>query len=130
VKRLHTVHVGVTSSVMPRRQTEFTVRPRFFVFLLVVVLVASVLATSLSGVVQRRAEAAAPHERVTLSPVYIQVEVERGDTLWSIALRHQAEGSDPRPLIHRIRALNNLASAVITPGQIINVPIAAPSAGK
>lgn len=53
----------------------------------------------------------------------IQVVVEPGDTLWSIA-RTQVPGGDPRDIVGNIREINQLSSAEIFPGQVLDVEIA------
>jgi LysM repeat protein len=44
-----------------------------------------------------------------------------GDTLWSIATLVNPE-ADPRDVVEEIIALNQLESAVLTPGQEIALP--------
>jgi LysM repeat protein len=47
-------------------------------------------------------------------------EVKPGDTLWSIAER--TSGGDPREAVWKIRERNELASALIVPGQTLVLP--------
>lgn len=50
------------------------------------------------------------------------VTVQPGDTLWSIAERvdrHQ----DPRQTVFEIMRANGLSSAVIRPGQVLEIPV-------
>ena len=58
--------------------------------------------------------AARHHQRV-----YV---VRPGDSLWSIALRIGAKGSDPRPLVYRITSMNHVQDAGIVPGQRLVLP--------
>ena len=51
---------------------------------------------------------------------YMQIVVEPGDTLWSIA-KAQVPDEDPRNVVGSIRELNQLSSADIYPGQILTV---------
>jgi nucleoid-associated protein YgaU len=46
--------------------------------------------------------------------------VERGDTLWSIAVERYA--GDPRAGVYDLQQRNQLSSATITPGQVLSVP--------
>ncbi len=54
-------------------------------------------------------------------PAYTPVTVEAGDSLWSIAAR-QDPNADPRSTVERIMARNGLHSALIVPGQRLEVP--------
>ena len=51
----------------------------------------------------------------------VQVIVQPGDTLWSIA-KAAAPGDDVRATIERIGTLNNLDSKSVVPGQTLVVP--------
>ncbi len=48
------------------------------------------------------------------------VTVQAGDTLWSIA-GEVAPGRDPRQVVERLREVNHLTSASLTPGQTLKV---------
>ncbi len=50
------------------------------------------------------------------------VIVERGDTLWSIAKKFANPEQDVRNMIHIIRRVNKLDSAVIHPGDQLLIP--------
>lgn len=50
-----------------------------------------------------------------------EIVVQRGDTLWSIAVRLEPY-EDPRQTIDRIMSLNELDSMQIKPGQLLYVP--------
>lgn len=54
----------------------------------------------------------------------LEMVVEDGDTLWSIAARWRPE-DDPRLVIREIMALNDLDDAMLRPGQRLIVPAAA-----
>ena len=49
------------------------------------------------------------------------VDVEPGDTLWSIA-ESVAEGDDVRAVVHRIQELNGLEGSGLVPGQVLHLP--------
>lgn len=57
---------------------------------------------------------------------FIEVRVERGDTLWSIARDNSSEGQDIRAMVYTIRQANALTSALITPGTTLRVPVTEP----
>jgi LysM repeat protein len=50
----------------------------------------------------------------------VQVMVNPGDTVWSIASAHYA--GDPRPHVDAILARNHLRSPVLWPGQVLTLP--------
>lgn len=54
---------------------------------------------------------------------YIKVTVHQGDTLWSIAERYCLKNCDIRDYISVIRKHNSLKSAIIYPGQVIEIPV-------
>lgn len=54
---------------------------------------------------------------------YTEVVVLDGDTLWQIARRHGGPDADTRRMVDRIREANDLASAVVRPGQVLKVPV-------
>lgn len=52
----------------------------------------------------------------------IVVEVEVNDTLWSIAKEHGSKEMDIRETIYLIKKINELESAMIYPGQELEIP--------
>lgn len=58
---------------------------------------------------------------------YIEVIVQEGDTLWSVAKPYHDGDSDFRKFIYEIRELNNLNQAIIFPGQVLKIPVASQS---
>lgn len=58
-------------------------------------------------------------------PQFDYIRVEKGDTLWSIALKNMGE-KDVRQAIYEISKLNNIQNSVIYPGDIIKLPIDKP----
>ena len=47
--------------------------------------------------------------------------VQRGDTLWSIAVS-RAPGSDPRPVVQAIADANQIDAGSLVPGQVLVIP--------
>jgi nucleoid-associated protein YgaU len=47
--------------------------------------------------------------------------VQRGDTLWSIAVS-RAPGSDPRPVVQAIAVANRVDPGSLVPGQVLVIP--------
>lgn len=54
---------------------------------------------------------------------YIEVFVEKGDTLWDIAKRTLPKNTDIRKYIQEIKVTNGLETAFIKEGEILKVPI-------
>lgn len=57
------------------------------------------------------------------TPAFIEVTVQKGDTLWSIAGRYLGDGMDRRKAVYEIEVLNELESDNIYPGQVIRIPV-------
>ncbi|MCK4258337.1 MAG: LysM peptidoglycan-binding domain-containing protein [Halanaerobiales bacterium] len=53
---------------------------------------------------------------------YHHLEVQSGDTLWSLAKKFVKADEDIRDLIYQIRKINDLRTAEIHPGEIILIP--------
>ena len=51
----------------------------------------------------------------------VEIVVERGDTLWSVARRHEP-AQDPLVTVEEIRELNDLSGYTIHPGQRLKLP--------
>ncbi|HHU83178.1 MAG TPA: LysM peptidoglycan-binding domain-containing protein [Firmicutes bacterium] len=64
------------------------------------------------------------------SETFINIIIEKGDTLWSIA-RALHPNRDPRPVVAMIRDLNGLQeNPTVFPGQILKIPAPARAIGK
>ena len=98
-----------------RTGLRLTRRGRLVVFLTFLAAVLAVGVFALSG------SATGSGERGEPVPVTM-VQVESGDTLWSIATR-VAPGEDPRDLIDEIEELNSLTGSLPV-GERIAVPVA------
>ncbi len=61
-----------------------------------------------------------PENEVSL--VLMEHVVEPGDTLWMIAKQAQP-GRDPREVVFAIRKINELSSALLFPGQVLQIPV-------
>jgi len=58
-----------------------------------------------------------------ISKYYIEVFVEKGDTLWDIAKRTLPKNTDIRKYVREIKAINGLETAFIKEGEVLKVPI-------
>ena len=52
----------------------------------------------------------------------IEYVVTSGDSLWSVATAHAADGQDLRAMISEIRSLSGLSNSTIFPGQVLLIP--------
>ncbi|NLM76032.1 MAG: LysM peptidoglycan-binding domain-containing protein [Clostridiaceae bacterium] len=52
---------------------------------------------------------------------YKTIKVEKGDTLWEIAVKH-GQNMDPRAYIYEIKKVNNLGNSFIYAGQELLLP--------
>ncbi|GMQ86469.1 MAG: hypothetical protein BMS9Abin07_2048 [Acidimicrobiia bacterium] len=58
------------------------------------------------------------------SPVEtVDYKVRSGDSLWSIADTVAGQGEDLRAVVATIRHLNDLPTAVIQPGEVLELPV-------
>ncbi len=55
-----------------------------------------------------------------VSAAFQVVTVQAGDSLWSVAQRVDST-DDPRAIVDRLKALNDLDSSVLQPGQVLRV---------
>lgn len=55
-------------------------------------------------------------------PVYTEVTVQAGDTLWAIAKEYGSASKDIREVIHDICKCNHTDAASLRPGQVLLVP--------
>jgi len=49
-------------------------------------------------------------------------EIEKGDTLWSIAVQHVREGQDVREYISEMKRINGLKTTLLQEGQVLLLP--------
>jgi hypothetical protein len=83
---------------------------------MVVSLVVGVFAAlpALAGSRERNLEGARPP---------LLVEVEYGDSLWTIAKEHGDPNRDVREIVYFIRKTSNVAAADLQPGDVLAIPV-------
>ncbi|MGH3716120.1 MAG: LysM peptidoglycan-binding domain-containing protein [Micromonosporaceae bacterium] len=99
-----------------RRPVRLTRRGRFAAYGLAVLLLVAGLAVLLLAF-DPAAGAVSPESRSDVT----EVVVEPGDTLWSVAVRHEPS-QDPSVTIEEIRRLNHLPGYTVHPGQTLRMP--------
>ncbi|WP_254611217.1 LysM peptidoglycan-binding domain-containing protein [Paenibacillus sp. JMULE4] len=62
------------------------------------------------------------HAASSQPQMYSYVEVESGDTLWSIASQYADQGQDIREYIHQIKGINHLKNSHLQVGQKLLLP--------
>ncbi|HZG82015.1 MAG TPA: LysM peptidoglycan-binding domain-containing protein [Brevibacillus sp.] len=77
---------------------------------------------------EAQGSASSPDQRIvsvqTVAPQIFEVTVREGDSLWKLATRYQDETSmDVKQLVQEIKALNQLESPIIYPGQNLLIPM-------
>lgn len=55
-------------------------------------------------------------------PVYSEIIIQSGDTLWNLAQEFGPDGKDIREVVHEICIINDISAGSIYPGQIILIP--------
>lgn len=55
-------------------------------------------------------------------PVYSEVVIQYGDTLWDLALEFGPADKDIREVVHEICRINDITAESIYPGQTILIP--------
>ena len=56
-------------------------------------------------------------------PQYIDVKVNPGDTLWSIAAEYMDDGQDVRRSVYELCQINEITAAELYAGMTIRVPV-------
>lgn len=97
-----------------RSQLRLTTRGRALILLLTVLALFTVVVAS--------GRITAEATTTQTGPAAAIVVVQPGESLWSIA-QQVAPNTDPRETVSRIRDLNGLGDAVVTPGQSLVVPV-------
>lgn len=102
------------AAVSYRRRYRIKSRIRFTLFIAVTLLFFITVCTTVLGL-----------NDVTGSTKqqYIQVEVQAGDTLWSLADEYMSADCDPRESVHRISKSNGISASELYPGQVIKIPV-------
>jgi predicted Zn-dependent protease len=94
--------------MLSRKRKRFTLMPAVALLGLSALVTVPMLSSS-------HLYAAAPIRTMT-------VTVHPGDTLWTLASRHTADGGDVQDTIDRITGANHLSGAIIYPGEKLQIP--------
>lgn len=102
------------TQVMTRKRYRVKNKVRFAAFIVISLLLLCAIANTALGF----NDAAALTEQT-----YFQVQVEPGDTLWSIADEYMPDDMDPREAVHLIIDANDIDGSQIYVGQELDVPV-------
>lgn len=98
-----------------KKKYKIISRIRFFLFIFTIIIVVTSFMFLTFGEKKVRGS--------TYIIAYREVEVNKGDTLWTIAKDYLPKDTDVRTLIYEISQFNNMSSLYIYPGDIIKIPI-------
>jgi hypothetical protein len=90
---------------------------------LVVLSLAIVLASLVSGSLVSANAGAGTEAGPSKAGSFITVTVAPGETIWSLATRMTTDGGDTRDLVSQILEVNSLASVDLSAGQKIRIPL-------
>lgn len=102
------------TDVKRRKKYRIKSRLRFTIFIVVVLLITITAANTVFGFYN--ADGLSKQE-------YIQIQVEPGDTLWSIADNYMPDDMDRRKSVHIISSANDINASDLYPGQILQIPV-------
>jgi len=86
---------------------------RFTIFLVIILLTSVFSVSTLLGLNSVQS---------MTKPIYTEVQIESGDSLWTLAKEYGPTNTDPRRIIYKICLLNNITAENIQPGQVIMIP--------
>lgn len=97
-----------------RKKYRIKSRVRFTVFIIVMLLITATAVTTVLGF---------NNVNGMTKQQYIQVQVEPGDTLWSIAEQYMPADMDRRESVYIISKANETSASELYPGQTLKVPV-------
>ena len=97
-----------------RRKYRIKSRLRFTIFIVILLLMTVTAANAVLGFYN--ADGLTEQE-------YMQIQVESGDTLWSIADEYMPDDMDRRESVHIISSANDINASQLYPGQILDIPV-------
>lgn len=99
---------------MKRKKLRIKNKYRFFIFMTIVCII---LISSINTILGLNTAASAQ------DPIYKEVSVQEGDTVWTLAQNNISNQTDTRKFIYEIKLVNHLDNGYIYPGQVIKIPI-------
>lgn len=100
---------------MKKKRTIIVNRKKFFAFVLTTILISILIVFALFN--KNNVYSSEYESR------YVEIKIEKGDTLWTIALENKPQKYDTRKMVYEIMRFNDLTEEYIYPGDIIKIPI-------
>jgi nucleoid-associated protein YgaU len=104
---------GDVEVAVMRKKYRIRSKFRFTLFLTIAIL----MVLSVTGTIFGANQA----ESLT-KPVYTEIVIQSGDTLWNLAEEFGPDNQDTRKVVHAICNLNHISADSIFPGQTILIP--------
>lgn len=102
------------TQTMTRKRYRIKSRTRFAAFIVISLLLLCTIANTVLGF----------NDALALSEQqYIQVQVEYGDSLWSIADKYMPDDMDPREAVYMIIDANDIDGSQVYAGQTLDIPV-------
>lgn len=102
------------TNTMVRKKYRITNKVRFAAFIIISLLMLCTIANTVLGF----------NDAIALTEQqYIEIQVESGDTLWSIADRYMPNDTDPRDAVYEICEINDISASELYAGQTLLIPI-------
>lgn len=101
-----------TKSLDPRRKPSILSIIILSTFLLIIVLL-----------IRQAYSSCVAEADVSVPRRYISIQVEEGDTLWSIAIAHKSQATDISHYIQEIQALNDMTNEDLIASQYLVIPV-------
>ncbi|MBQ6388268.1 MAG: LysM peptidoglycan-binding domain-containing protein [Mogibacterium sp.] len=99
---------------MRKHSYRITNPVRFFIFILLSIMIIVFAGYSIIGA--GNAEAATARK-------YAQVTIQENDTLWDLACSYNPERLDIRDIVHEIYDINDISADDIHPGDVVFIPV-------
>ena len=96
-----------------RKKYRIKSRLRFTLFMTIAILMMISITGTLIG---------ANNAESLTKPVYTEILVQSGDTLWNLAREFGPDDQDVREVVYEICRINDISAASIYPGQTILIP--------
>lgn len=96
------------------KRYRITSKVRFTTFMVIVMLLFAGIITTVLGF----------NNASSLTEIqYEQVQVDHGDTLWSIASEHMPSDMDVREAVYKICKTNDVTAETLCSGQVLMIPV-------
>ena len=106
--------IGDTEGCSVKKKYRIRSRARFTLFMTVAILIIISITGTVIG---------ANNAESLTKPVYSEIVIQSGDTLWNLAKEFGPDGKDIREVVYEICRINDISADSIYPGQTILIPV-------